>query len=67
MSKKAESKSVLHLKIDALNKQIETLVRERDALYRLSIGDFNEVITDAEYSVVVDSDVGLLPRARDFT
>lgn len=55
-SLKVRSKHTLKAKIDALNRQIEVLVRDRDALMRLYIGDFNEIITDAEYTVVdVDS------------
>jgi len=55
-SLKVKSKDALKAKIDALNRQIEVLVRDRDALMRLYIGDFNEIITDAEYTVVdVDS------------
>lgn len=55
-SLKVRSKHTLKAKIDALNRQIEALVRDRDALMRLYIGDFNEIITDAEYTVVdVDS------------
>ena len=53
---KVKSKHILKAKINALNQQIEVLVRDRDALMRLYIGDFNEIITDAEYTVVdVDS------------
>lgn len=47
---------MLEAKIDALNREIEVLMRERDALTRMYIGDFDEIITDAEYTVIdVDS------------
>ena len=46
------TKEALRHKIAFLNKQIEELVQERDALLRMYIGDFNEVITDADYTVL---------------
>jgi hypothetical protein len=49
---KAKSKKALKAKINALNKQIEVLIKDRDALLRLYIGDVNEIIIDAEYTVV---------------
>lgn len=53
---KAKSKKALKAKINALNEQIEVLIKDRDALLRLYIGDVNEIIIDAEYTVVdVDS------------
>ena len=53
---KAKSKKALKAKINALNEQIEVLSKDRDALLRLYIGDVNEIIIDAEYTVVdVDS------------
>ena len=53
---KAKSKKALKAKINALNQQIEVLIKDRDALLRLYIGDVNEIIIDAEYTVVdVDS------------
>lgn len=53
---KETTKEALRYKIDVLNKQIEELVQERDALLRMYIGDFNEVITDAEYVVLALDD-----------
>lgn len=49
---KAKSKKALKAKINALNQQIEVLIKDRDALLRLYIGDVNEIIIDAEYTVV---------------
>lgn len=46
------TKEALRHKIAFLNKQIEELVQERDALLRMYIGDFDEVITDADYTVL---------------
>ena len=51
MSKETTKEALRH-KITFLNKQIEELVQERDALLRMYIGDFNEVITDADYTVL---------------
>ena len=53
---KETTKEALRYKIDGLNKRIEELVQERDALLRMYIGDFNEVITDAEYVVLALDD-----------
>jgi len=53
---KPDSASVWYYKISLLNQQIEELVQERDALLRMYIGDFNEVITDAEYAVLALDD-----------
>jgi len=53
---KETTKEALRYKIDYLNNQIEELVQERDALLRMYIGDFNEVITDAEYVVLALDD-----------
>jgi hypothetical protein len=53
---KETTKEALRYKIDHLNNQIEELVQERDALLRMYIGDFNEVITDAEYVVLALDD-----------
>mgnify|MGYP007077420486 CR=1 FL=1 len=53
---KETTKEALRYKIDVLNKRIEELVQERDALLRMYIGDFNEVITDAEYVVLALDD-----------
>jgi len=56
---------VLEAKIDVLNRQIEALMKERDALTRMYIGDFDEIITDAEYTVIdVDSPQHKLSRAN---
>jgi len=53
---KETTKEALRYKIDHLNNRIEELVQERDALLRMYIGDFNEVITDAEYVVLALDD-----------
>lgn len=66
-SSRAESKAALEAKIEALNKQINVLIGERDALYRLYIGDMKEIITDAEYTVIAEDDLPTYPRIRDFT
>ena len=53
---KETTKEALRYKIDVLNKRIEEIEQERDALLRMYIGDFNEVITDAEYVVLALDD-----------
>ena len=55
-SSRAESKAARELKIRALNEQIEALIRDRDALLRMYIGEVNEIITDAEYTVITLDD-----------
>jgi hypothetical protein len=55
-SSRAESKAALEIKIRALNEQIEALIRDRDALLRMYIGEVNEIITDAEYTVITLDD-----------
>ena len=55
-SSRAESKAALVIKIRALNEQIEALIRDRDALLRMYIGEVNEIITDAEYTVIALDD-----------
>lgn len=56
---------MLESKIDALNREIEVLMKERDALTRMYIGDFDEIITDAEYTVIdVDSSQHKRTRAN---
>ena len=55
-SSRAESKAALEIKIRALNEQIEALIRDRDALLRMYIGEVNEIITDAEYTVIALDD-----------
>ena len=55
-SSRAESKAALEIKIRALNEQIEALIRDRDALLRMYIGEVNEIITDAEYTVIAIDD-----------
>jgi|DEB0MinimDraft_4_1074332.scaffolds.fasta_scaffold21578_3 hypothetical protein len=55
-SSRAESKAALEIKIKALNEQIEALIRDRDALLRMYIGEVNEIITDAEYTVIALDD-----------
>jgi hypothetical protein len=55
-SSRAESKAALEIKIRALNEQIEALIRDRDALWRMYIGEVNEIITDAEYTVIALDD-----------
>jgi hypothetical protein len=55
-SSRAESKAALEIKINALNEQIQALIRDRDALLRMYIGEVNEIITDAEYTVIALDD-----------
>ncbi len=55
-SSRAESKAALEIKIRALNEQIEALIQDRDALLRMYIGEVNEIITDAEYTVIALDD-----------
>ena len=55
-SSRAESKAALEIKIRALNEQIEALIRDRDALLRMYIVEVNEIITDAEYTVIALDD-----------
>jgi len=49
---KETTKAALEHKIKVLNDQIAELVYERDALLRMYIGDFDEIITDADYTVI---------------
>jgi hypothetical protein len=51
------TKAALEHKIKVLNDQIAELVYERDALLRMYIGDFDEIITDAEYTVIAIDDL----------
>ena len=50
------TKAALEHKIKVLNDQIAELINERDALLRMYIGDFNEIITDADYTVIAIDD-----------
>lgn len=50
------TKAALEHKIKVLNDQIAELIYERDALLRMYIGDFDEVITDADYTVIAIDD-----------
>jgi hypothetical protein len=54
---KETTKAALEHKIKVLNDQIAGLVYERDALLRMYIGDFNEIITDADYTVIAIDDL----------
>lgn len=49
---KDKTKAALEHKINVLNDQIADLIYERDALLRMYIGDFDEIITDADYTVI---------------
>ena len=49
---KDKTKAALEHKIKVLNDQIADLIYERDALLRMYIGDFDEIITDADYTVI---------------
>lgn len=51
------TKAALEHKIKILNDQIAELINERDALLRMYIGDFNEIITDADYTVIAIDDL----------
>jgi len=51
------TKAALEHKIKVLNDQIAELVYERDALLRMYIGDFDEIITDADYTVIAIDDL----------
>ena len=51
------TKAALEHKIKVLNDQIAELINERDALLRMYIGDFNEIITDADYTVIAIDDL----------
>jgi len=53
---KQTTKAALEHKIKVLNDQIAELISERDALLRMYIGDFNEIITDADYTVIAIDD-----------
>jgi len=50
------TKAALEHKIKVLNDQIAELINERDALLRMYIGDFDEIITDADYTVIAIDD-----------
>jgi hypothetical protein len=54
---KETTKAALEHKIKVLNDQIAELVYERDALLRMYIGDFDEIITDADYTVIAIDDL----------
>ena len=54
---KETTKAALEHKIKVLNDQIAELMHERDALLRMYIGDFNEIITDADYTVIAINDL----------
>lgn len=53
---KETTKAALEHKIKILNDQIAELINERDALLRMYIGDFDEIITDADYTVIAIDD-----------
>lgn len=53
---KQTTKAALEHKIKVLNDQIAELINERDALLRMYIGDFDEIITDADYTVIAIDD-----------
>ena len=53
---KDKTKAALEHKINVLNDQIADLIYERDALLRMYIGDFDEIITDADYTVIAIDD-----------
>ena len=53
---KDKTKAALEHKINVLNDQIADLIYERDALLRMYIGDFDEIITDADYTIIAIDD-----------
>ena len=53
---KDKTKAALKHKINVLNDQIADLIYERDALLRMYIGDFDEIITDADYTIIAIDD-----------